>query len=453
MQGEATARATGEGRDDRCPAGPAPIPAAAERGSEASIAPGSATGRGAGAPAISTATLRTQALSIDDLKALARAHLPRGIFEYVARGTDEDRALTGNAAAFDEIQIVPRVVRDVSKVTTACTLFGRPSTAPLAIAPTGFGGLLWLDGEIAQARAAAAAGIPFALSAGSITPMERIKAEAGGRLWLQLYVWPQRDMTGELIGRARRAGYEALIVTVDTPVAPFRPHNLRNGFSIPFKVTPRNAVDIALHPRWLFNVVFRRWLRSGPMVAENYPEALRVPLKAAQVGKFNLPFCDDPTWDEIAAFRRLWDGPFIVKGIMHPEDAERAVAAGADGIVVSNHGGRNLDVAIASARVLPEIADRVGARATVLLDSGIMRGSDIAKAIALGAHGVLAGKAPLFGVGAAGEAGVLRAIEILTGELTRVMTNAGARELADLRREMLRMPWDFARLGGSVRPA
>lgn len=389
--------------------------------------------------------LRSKALTVADLREMARLHLPRGIFEYVARGTDEDRAVSGNAQAFDEIQFVPRVVKNVSNVSPACNLLGKPSAAPLAVAPTGFASLLWLEGEIASARAAASAGVPFALSTGSITPMERIKSEAGGRLWLQLYVWPQRDMTRELILRAKKAGYEAIIVTVDTPVAPFRPYNLRNGFSIPFRLSHRNMLDILSHPRWLFNVVFRRYLRTGPMVAENYPEQLRTPVAAAKVGKFNLPFSDDVTWDEIKEFRRLWDGPMLVKGILDARDAELAVNAGAEGVIVSNHGGRNLDSSVAPMRVLPEIVDRIGHKATVILDSGITRGSDIAKALALGAHGVLAGRAPLFGVGAAGEAGASRALELLMEELVRVMTYVGAPDLASLTPELLRMPRDFAR--------
>ncbi|CAO3436374.1 alpha-hydroxy acid oxidase [Azospirillum doebereinerae] len=389
--------------------------------------------------------LRSKALAISDLRAMARSHLPRGIFDYVARGTDEDRAVSGNAQAFDEIAFAPRVVRDVSGVSAACTLFGKPSAAPLVVAPTGFAGLLWRDGEIAAARAAAAAGVPYTLSTGSIVPMERLKEEAGGRLWLQLYVWPQRQMTRELMTRAQKAGYEALVITVDTPVAPFRPYNLRNGFSIPFKLSRRNALDILRHPRWLFNVVLRRYLRHGPMVAENYPEQLRTPLAAAKPGKFNLPFSDDVTWDDIRELRRLWTGPVLLKGILDGEDAQRAVDAGVDGVVVSNHGGRNLDCAIAPLRVLPEIVDRIGHKATVLLDSGVTRGSDIAKALALGADGVLAGRAPLFGVAAAGEAGALRALELLIEEFVRVMTYTGARTPAGLTPDLLRLPHDFTR--------
>lgn len=397
--------------------------------------------------------LRSTALAISDLREMARAHLPRGIFEYVARGTDEDRALAGNERGFNEIDLVPRVVRDVSGVSASSTLLGQVSAAPIVVAPTGFASLLWLDGEVGSARAAARMGVPFALSTGSITPMERIKDEAGGRLWLQLYVWPQRDMTRELITRARKAGYEALIVTVDTPVAPFRPYNLKNGFSIPFKISRRNFFDIASHPRWLFNVVLRRYLKSGPMVAENYPAQLRVPVAAAKPGKFNLPFCDDVSWDDIREFRRLWDGPLLLKGVMAAEDAELAVNAGCDGVIVSNHGGRNLDSAIAPIRVLPEIADRVACKATVLLDSGVTRGSDVAKALALGAHGVMAGKAPLFGVAAAGEAGAQRALEILIDEFVRVMTNVGARDVTSLTPDMLRVPQDFARTTPPKSPA
>lgn len=389
--------------------------------------------------------LRSTALTVSDLRHIAKRRLPRGIFEYVARGIDEDRALAGNASAFDEIEFGSRVVRDVSDVGVACTLLGKPSAAPLAISPTGFASLLWLDGEVGQARAAARLGVPFALSTGSITPMEQIKDEAGGRLWLQLYVWPQRDMTRELIARAKKAGFEALIVTVDTPIAPFRPYNLKNGFSIPFKISQRNFLDIASHPTWLINVVLRRYLKSGPMVAENYPAQLRVPVKAAKPGKFNLPFCDNVSWDDIREFRRLWDGPLLLKGVLDPTDAQRAVEAGCDGVIISNHGGRNVDSAIAPVRALPEIADRIAHKATVLLDSGVTRGSDIAKALALGAHGVMAGKATLFGVAAAGEIGAQHALEIMIGELQRVMANIGARDVAALVPELLRLRPDFFR--------
>lgn len=381
--------------------------------------------------------LRGQALTLGDLRDMAKRHLPRGIYEYVARGTDDDLALRGNISAFDEINIVPRVVRDVSQVSIACDFFGQASKAPFAVAPTGFASLMWHEGEIASAKAAAKAGIPFALSTGSITPMERIREVSDGQLWLQLYVWPQRDMTRELILRAQNAGYEALIVTVDTPAAPFRPYNTRNGFSIPFRLQRRNIIDILQHPRWLFHVVFRRWLKTGPMVAENYPEALRVPVGKAAVGKFNLPFSDNVSWEDIREIRRLWNGPLILKGVLHPDDAEAAVNAGVDSIIVSNHGGRNLDAAIAPLRVLPQIVDRVGERTTVLLDSGIMRGADIAKAIALGAKGVMVGKATLFGIGAAGEAGATRAFELLSEELTRVMTFSGVSNLEGLRKELL----------------
>ena len=374
--------------------------------------------------------------NIEDLRRRARRILPRGLFEFVDRGVEDETARPAIADAFGQIRLKPRVLVDVSRRSTQAQFFGRPSAMPCAVAPTGATGLLWYEGEIAAARAARAAGIPFTLSTASIVSMERVAAEAGGRLWFQLYMWPERSMSYELVARARAAGYEALMVTVDTAVTPNREYNLRNGFSLPMRITLRNAADVALHAGWFFNVFARYLVRSGIPRFENYPEQLRSSLAGAPASR-RMPKNDSLTWDDLRELRRRWDGPLILKGVLHPEDALQALRCGADAVVVSSHGGRNLDAAVPPIAILPEVLDAVGGRMDVFVDSGFTRGSHIAKAIALGARGVLVGRAPLWGVAAAGEAGALRALQILQQELASVMALSGCRELSALGAELL----------------
>ncbi len=238
-------------------------------------------------------------------------------------------------------------------------------------------------------------------------------AQAGGRLWFQLYMWPDREMSRQLVQRARLVGFEALIVTVDTATGPNREYNRRNVF------------DLATHPGWLLRVMGRYLLNSGMPTLENLPDALRQSLTASVKTRRSLPLADSLTWDDLRELRRMWDGPLMVKGILDADDARLAVDCGADGLIVSNHGGRNLDSTIAPIDALPEVADAVGHRAHVFMDSGVRRGSDIAKALALGARAVFAGRAPLWGVAVAGEQGAARAISILRDELDRVMAYLG----------------------------
>jgi len=301
------------------------------------------------------------------------------------------------------------------------------------VAPTGAAGLLWFDGEIEIARAARRMGIPFTLSTASIVSMERVAAEAGGRLWFQLYMWPDRKLSLELVDRVRKAGYEALMVTADTAVSPNREYNKHNGFSLPMRISRRNAIDVARHPRWFLGVFARYLLRAGIPTLENYPASLRTKLNQAQ-----SPLkCDSLSWDDLKDLRRRWDGPLIVKGILRVEDALRAQECGADAIVVSNHGGRNLDASVPPFVVLPEIVDRVGGRMELLVDGGFNRGSDIVKAVAIGAKGVLIGRAPLWGVAVDGEPGARLALTILRDEIDRVLAFTGSPSLQALDRDLL----------------
>ncbi len=376
-------------------------------------------------------------LNIADLRRKARSRLPRGVFDFIERGAEDDIAVHNNRASFDTYRLRPSVLQDVSKRTLATQILGAPSTMPLVMAPTGAAGIVWHDGEVAMAKAAAAAGIPFTLSTASLTSIERIAAEAPGRLWFQLYMWPDRSMSHELVRRVQKAGFETLMVTVDTTVAPNREGNVRNGFMLPFRPNRRNFVDIAMHPRWLASVIGRYMVTTGMPKFENFPEALQRSLTAAPKGRSALPKTDSLTWDDLRNLRKIWQGPLIVKGILRPEDALAAIQNGADGIIVSNHGGRNLDHSIPPLFALPDILDRVGGRTQVLMDGGVMRGSDVIKALALGAHAVLVGRAPLWGLAVAGQVGAKRALDILAEETLRVLGQLGRSTVNELGPDVL----------------
>jgi (S)-mandelate dehydrogenase len=374
--------------------------------------------------------------NIADLREAGRRKLPRGVFEYVDRGTEDEVAVANNRAAFERIKMRNRVLVDVSKIDLGTTLFGNPVDLPLAIAPTGIAGLCWHEGELELAKAAAAAGIPFALATGSNTSMEKVAKEAGGRLWFQLYMWEKRELSLELVARARDAGFEALILTVDPALGANREYNKRNGFSQPFTVTPRNAADLMLHPGWMTRVLLRYMTQGGMPRHENYPKEYQLRITDDAGAKKDLR-AHSMNWNDVDRLRQAWPGTLILKGILHPEDALRAVASGVDGIVVSNHGGRNMDSAAATIDVLPEIVGAVGERTTVMLDSGIRRGSDIVKALALGAKAALIGRATLYGVMVGGQAGAEHALSILGTELKRTMAYVACRSIAEVNANVL----------------
>ena len=376
------------------------------------------------------------AYDIADLREIARRRLPKGVFEFIDRGNGDEIALANNRAAFDRIKLAPHQLVDTSQRTQEITLFGKRHRMPMAIAPTGSAGLTWFEGEIALARAAKAAGIPFTLATGSMTALERVAAEAGGTLWFQVYMWPDRSLSHGLIERAHKAGYEALMVTVDTPVPPGREYNLRNGMTIPFRFTRKNVTDVLMHPRWLATVLARYLLTSGMPRYENYPTEMKTRITALPMGR-SMMVTDSLTWDDLRDIRKRWPHALIVKGLMRPEDAKLAADCGADGVLVSNHGGRAVDSTRAPIEVLPHFVEAAGQRTTVLVDSGFRRGADVVKALALGAKAVLIGRPTLYGTAVAGEIGAARAIEIYRDEIDKLLALIGCRNIADLGREFL----------------
>ncbi len=377
-----------------------------------------------------------EAYNIADLRDIAHKKLPKGLFEFVDRGTEDEVSLRNNRAVFEKIRLKPRMLVNIAKRTQAIELFGNTHKMPMVIAPTGVAGLLWHEGEIALARAANDAGIPFTLATGSMTPMEKVAKEAGGELWFQLYLWPDRSLSHQLVERARLAGFKALIVTVDGIVAGNREFNLRNGFTVPFSFTRKNVTDVLMHPGWITGVLAKYMLTTGMPRYENYPSEIKYKVTAAPMGRSQMKN-ETLNWDDLRDLRKIWPHKLLVKGLLHADDAELAVQCGADGVIVSNHGGRNLDGAISPMEALPEVVSAVGKRVTVLIDSGFRRGSDVIKALALGANAVQIGRPGLYGIAAAGQYGAERALTIFREEISRVMALLGCNSVAELSRAYL----------------
>ena len=382
--------------------------------------------------------------NIADMREIAKRRLPKGVFEYLDRGAEDEIALVNNRDAFKRLKLRTRFMVDLTNRDMGIELFGKRSNLPYIIAPTGIAGLCWYQGEFQLAKAAATAGVPFTLATGSITAMETI-AQAGGRLWFQLYMWKEEELSYQLVKRAMDAGFEALIVTIDGALGNNREYNRRNGFSIPFAMTPRSMADIFSHPDWLIGTMFAYLANGGMPRHENYPAKYQHRITKGAGGGSSSPMRHQAmTWNDIRKLRDFWPRTLIVKGILRPEDAIEAVAAGADGIVVSNHGGRALDAAAATIDVLPEIVEAVGGKTTIILDSGVRRGSDMIKALALGANAVLAGRPTLYGISTAGQAGAEKALAILKMEFEKTMAYCGCRTIAEV------TPDIFARPGNPV---
>lgn len=377
--------------------------------------------------------MATPVTNIADLRELARKRVPRAFFEYADRGSYDESTLRENRRAFDRIRFRQRVMANVDQRSLATTVLGQPLSMPLAIAPTGLTGLQHGSGEIHGARAAAKAGIPFCLSTMSICSIEQVRAATDTPFWFQVYVMRDRGFTRELIRRARAAECSALMLTADLTVQGQRHREIKNGLSVPPKVTLRNLFDIASKPRWAWNV-----LRAPSRSFGNLDGKVRGADSLTTLAQW-IASQFDPTlnWDDLGWIRELWPGKLIIKGILDPEDAKLAVQHGVDAIVVSNHGGRQLDGAPATIDVRPAIVDAVAGGTEVLFDSGITSGQDLLKALALGARAGLIGKAFLYGLGAGGEAGVTQAIELIRKELSTTMALTGALDAAKVSRDIL----------------
>ena len=370
----------------------------------------------------------TEAVNIEDLRLMAKRRLPRAIFDFFDGGAEDKVTLRDNCSAFQRVRLLPKVLVDVSRVDTQVNIFGRETNLPLAIAPTGGISAGRYGAELILARAAKAAGVPFTMATPSAFTIERVAQDVGGRLWFQLYCVRNQDFRRKLVERAKNAGYEAILVTVDLPVSGKRERDPRNGFHTPYSPNWRNSRDVIFKPAWALDM-----LRNGlPGMAnlEGYP--FSTPTGTDIVTAVGREMDAGLDWEYIERLRNEWPGKLLLKGVERPDDAERAVSVGCDGVVVSNHGGRQLDGAVATLDALPEISRTVGAKLTVLLDGGVRRGVDILKARALGAQAVLTGRATLFGCMAGGEAGARRALEILATELERSMRLCGVRSLAEL---------------------
>ena len=373
--------------------------------------------------------------SIEDLRALARRRIPRAIFDYADGGSYQETTLKANAADLDAIQLRPRVMIDVSDIKLATTFAGAEVSMPLAIAPTGLCGLYHADGEIKGARAAAAFGIPFCLSTMSICSIEDVRAASDQPFWFQQYLMRDRGFNQSLIERAIAARCSALMLTLDLQILAERRRDARNGLSIPPRVTLRNAWDVATKPVWALKVMFGKRRTFGNLVGHIGGADGAATLAQWTQTQF------DPTanWRDVEWVRSRWPGRLILKGVMDADDARFALSAGADAVVVSNHGGRQLDGAPSSISVLPEIVAAIDGRCEVLFDGGIRSGQDLAKALALGARGGMIGKAFLFALAAGGQAGVTRALEIIRDELRVTLALTGTRDVASCGPHMLRI--------------
>ena len=371
-------------------------------------------------------------LALDDFEAPARRYIPRPIFGYISGGAETNASMRGNRSAFDDLAFVPKALVDVSGRGQKTVLFGHTYDAPFGIAPMGGTAMAAYQGDLVLARAAAQANLPMILSGASLTPLEQIAA-TNRNAWFQAYLPGELDAITGLVDRVARAGFDTLCVTVDVAVGANRENNVRSGFHTPLRPTLRLAWDGITRPRWLIGMLARTLLLHGMPYFENMGP--RAPMLSSMATR-GWRVRDQLSWTHVELMRRLWKGRLVLKGILDKNDARIARESGVDGIIVSNHGGRQLDGAIAPLRVLPGIVAQAGAM-TVMLDSGIRRGTDVLKALALGAQFVFVGRPFLYAAAIAGEAGVRHAIELLQDEVDRDMALLGITTLADMRRELL----------------
>lgn len=376
------------------------------------------------------------AASVEDLRRIAKRRLPGGVFDYIDGAAEDERTLAANQAAFATTTFRPRVLRGVEKVDISSTLLGQPVMYPLALAPTGFTRIADPDGELAVARAAARAGLPYTLSTLSTRSVEEVREASDGRLWFQVYAWRDRGLVKEMIDRAAAARYEALVLTVDTAVLGRRERDVRRGFSLPPTIGPRTIVDGALHPGWTWSFVRAEPIRFANVVGRDVGDGAS-PVNLSDY--INAQFDPALSWRDVEWLRSVWDGPIVLKGVQTVEDAVIAADHGVAAIALSNHGGRQLDGAPAAFSLVAPVADAVGGRTEIICDGGVRRGSDIVKALAAGATACMAGRAYLYALGAAGERGVDRLLGWFRSDMERTMSLLGTGTIAELDRELLEL--------------
>jgi len=373
-----------------------------------------------------------RAANVHDLRRIARRRLPAGVFGYVDGAAEDERTLQANADAFTSYRFRPRVLRDVSNADPATTILGRSTPMPLVLAPTGFTRIVHPDGELAVARAAARAGLPYTLSTMATRSIEEVAVASGtGRRWFQVYVWRDRGLVKDMIDRAAANGYDTLMLTVDTAVLGRRERDVRRGFSLPPKIGLDTIVDGIVHPGWTWNFV-----RSDPIKFANIAgrgSTVGDGSTAVALAEFtNAQFDQSLSWADVDWMRSVWSGPVVLKGIQTVDDARIAADHGVDAISVSNHGGRQLDDAPPALDLVAPVVDAVGDRVEVYCDGGVRRGSDVLKAVALGARACLIGRAYLYGLGAAGELGVDAVIAMFEADLRRTMSLLGINRVDEL---------------------
>jgi isopentenyl diphosphate isomerase/L-lactate dehydrogenase-like FMN-dependent dehydrogenase len=372
--------------------------------------------------------------NIADLQLAAKRHVPHVLFEWIDGGAGDEQALEESVAQFATARLTPRYLVDISSRSLAKTLFGREYALPFGVAPMGNAGLFRPGADIAMAQAAAAANAPFILSGATIATIEEAAAAAPGHVWLQIYPAKKAEITRDFIARAAAAGIETLVVTVDLPLPAKRERDIRSGFALPLRIDAAKVFDAAMHPAWTLD-----WLRQGGMPKMGaWAAYVDRDASGEEVALFmRAQMFPVHTWADLETYRALWKGKLVVKGLQHPDDAHRADEMGCDGIIVSNHGGRQFDRAPTPLATLPAIKAAVGGKAAVMLDGGIRRGADILVALATGADFVFCGRAILYGVVAGGLAGASRSFEILRDELDRTMGQIGRVKIDELDQNVL----------------